>query len=406
MTELSSIAYKPPAPPEPTEPDNTPKLRLGHYKAPTQESRWAIFSSNIKEFMTARPVIIKGARPSAFDNPGFGDSFKDNWKEFWKPDVRGAVQSDLLVDWGGNIGGGFWQNIKDWLNPPKQAPWKGTSKPIAVKDIWSKNSQFSRVQAMSLALHVLVIAILVVPLWRELFAPPVNAAKGPDVSAIDISAYMPKLPAGAKPAGGGGGGGAHEALPASHGKAPKFAMQQIAKPSVVIPPHAAIQVPPTILGNPELNIKQDNSKNWGDPLEKVLNASSGSGSGAGIGSGSGGGIGSGNGGGLGPGEGYGTGGGTPTAGTGGYGSPACLYCPQAEYSDEAVKAKYQGVVTLIAIITADGKATDIRVVKGMGLGLDEKAIAAVRTWRFTPARGPDGKLASVRQTIEVQFHLY
>jgi periplasmic protein TonB len=363
-----------------------------------------MFISNIKEFMTERPVKIKGGKPSAFDNPGFGDSFKDNLKEFWKPDVRGDVNSDLLVDWNQNFGG-TWQNVKDWLNPPKMAPWKGTSKPIAVKDIWSKDTQFTRVQAMSLAVHVTLVVLILLPLWHELFSPATTNANT-KTEITDISAYVPKLPPGKKPAGGGGGGGAHELLPASHGKAPKFAMEQIAKPAVVIPQHAAIQVPPTVLGNPELNLHQQDAKNWGDPLAKVLNDSSGSGGGGGIGSGNGGGIGSGNGGGVGPGEGYGTGGGTPTAGTGGYGTPACLYCPAAEYSDEAVKAKYQGTVLLIATITPDGKATDIQVVKGMGLGLDEKAIAAVRTWRFTPARGPDGRPASVRQTVEVQFHLY
>jgi len=114
----------------------------------------------------------------------------------------------------------------------------------------------------------------------------------------------------------------------------------------------------------------------------------------------------GSGGGVGPGEGGGTGGGPFNAGTGGYGYPACIYCPQAQYSDEAVKAKYQGTVTLVAIITAEGKATDIQVLKGLGLGLDEKAIEAVRTWRFRPAAGPNGRPAPVRQTIEVTFHLY
>ena len=63
-------------------------------------------------------------------------------------------------------------------------------------------------------------------------------------------------------------------------------------------------------------------------------------------------------------------------------------------------------VEMIAIITQDGRATDIHVAKGLGRGLDEKAIEAVRTWRFRPALGPDGKPAAVRQTIEVTFHLY
>ncbi len=101
------------------------------------------------------------------------------------------------------------------------------------------------------------------------------------------------------------------------------------------------------------------AQNYGDPLSKILDGDS-------LGNGSGNGIGNGNGAGLGPGYGYNTGGGYPNAGTGGYGSPACLYCPQPQFSDEAVKAKYQGTVLLIAIITADGRATDIRVCKGLG----------------------------------------
>ena len=154
-----------------------------------------------------------------------------------------------------------------------------------------------------------------------------------------------------------------------------------------------------MIGNPDLKVPNITAQNWGDPLSKILDGDS-------LGNGSGNGIGSGNGNGLGPGQQYGTGGGYPNAGTGGYGSPACLYCPQPQFSDEAVKAKYQGTVLLVAVITADGRATEIRVAKGLGLGLDEKAVEAVRTWRFRPALGPDGKPASVRQSIEVTFHLY
>ncbi len=83
--------------------------------------------------------------------------------------------------------------------------------------------------------------------------------------------------------------------------------------------------------------------NYGDPLAKILTGSGGPGSGGGIGTGSGGGIGSGEGGGLGPGSGGGTGGGAYRPGTGGVGYPECLYCPRPNYSDEARKAKYQGL---------------------------------------------------------------
>jgi protein TonB len=94
------------------------------------------------------------------------------------------------------------------------------------------------------------------------------------------------------------------------------------------------------------------------------------------------------------------------AGYGGYGVPSCIYCPNAQFSDEAVKAKFQGTVTLSIVITADGRATEIHVAKGLGLGLDENAVAAVRAWRFKPALGPNGKPAPVRMNVEVVFHLY
>jgi periplasmic protein TonB len=61
---------------------------------------------------------------------------------------------------------------------------------------------------------------------------------------------------------------------------------------------------------------------------------------------------------------------------------------------------------LSVVISPDGRVTDIHVAKGLGLGLDEKAIEAVRTWRLKPALGPDGKPASVRQTIELGFQLF
>ncbi len=87
---------------------------------------------------------------------------------------------------------------------------------------------------------------------------------------------------------------------------------------------------------------------------------------AGSAPGNNGGVGSGTGGGLGSGEDGGAGGGVFDGGTHGYGMPACLYCPRAEFSDEAVKSKYQGVVVLTVIIGPDGRASDIHISKGLG----------------------------------------
>jgi protein TonB len=90
----------------------------------------------------------------------------------------------------------------------------------------------------------------------------------------------------------------------------------------------------------------------------------------------------------------------------GVGSPTCLYCPSPQYSDEARKAKYQGTVTLLVTVMPDGRAVNISVVKGPGLGLEEKAIEAVRTWKFKPALGPNGKIVPTIVPIEVTFRLY
>jgi periplasmic protein TonB len=383
--------------------DTEPTLRLGHLPAPVHVSPLKSLISNLKDFLTERPVKIRPGQETAFRMPEFGGGLGENLSELFKPAPRN-VRSDLLVSWNQN---NFWQNVRDALFPKKLPPLQVTSKPVPVKEIWSKDTQFTRVQALSVAIHVGILVLIIVPLLPEITSPATTKANDIQVTQLDnFSPYLPKLKPAAKKAGGGGGGGEHNPVPASKGALPKFDWNQLTPPKVVTPRNPQYAMTPTVLGPPELKLPSPNMNNWGDPLSKVINDSSGPGSGGGIGSGSGGGVGSGSGGGVGPGSGGGTGGGVFNAGTGGYGYPACLYCPQAQYSDEAVKAKYQGTVSLIAIITPDGRATDIRVVKGVGLGLDEKAIEAVRSWRFRAALGPDGKPAAVRQIIEVTFHLY
>lgn len=194
--------------------------------------------------------------------------------------------------------------------------------------------------------------------------------------------------------------------PPSRGKLPKFTMTQLAAPMAVIRnPNPKLAVEPTLLGPPDLKVPSTNDPNFGDPLAKFLTASGGPGSGGGIGTGDGGGIGSGNGAGLGPGSGGGTGGGAYRPGTGGVGYPSCVYCPTPEYSEDARKAKYQGTVVLQVVIEPDGHASNITVVKGPGLGLEEKAVEAVKTWRFKPALGPNGTPVATITPIEVNFRL-
>ncbi|MFP5205136.1 MAG: energy transducer TonB, partial [Acidobacteriota bacterium] len=133
--------------------------------------------------------------------------------------------------------------------------------------------------------------------------------------------------------------------------------------------------------------------------------SNGTGSSGGMGSGSGGGLGSGTGNGYGPGYGGNAGGGYYHVG-GGISAPVPLNTVEAEFSDEARRAKYQGVVLIQMIVDAQGNPQNPRVIRPLGMGLDEKALEAVRKYRFKPAM-KDGKTpVPVMITVEVNFRLY
>jgi TonB family protein len=90
---------------------------------------------------------------------------------------------------------------------------------------------------------------------------------------------------------------------------------------------------------------------------------------------------------------------------GGVSDPIAIYKPDPAYSEEARKAKYQGTVVLYIIIDAKGDVTECRVVKPLGLGLDEKAVETVRTWKFKPAMR-NGTPVPVRVMVEVSFRLF
>jgi TonB family protein len=107
---------------------------------------------------------------------------------------------------------------------------------------------------------------------------------------------------------------------------------------------------------------------------------------------------------LGPGEGGGTGGGPFSVG-GGVSAPIPIYKPEPAYSEEARKAKYQGTVVLWIVVDVQGNVTDARVVRPLGLGLDEKAVETVRTWKFKPAMR-NMVPVPVRVIVEVTFRLF
>jgi protein TonB len=252
----------------------------------------------------------------------------------------------------------------------------------------------------SFLMHTAAIALLLTSgLWmaghrQEMVKPLVTMI-------ADVSPYV--LPPTADRAGGGGGGGDRDKLAASKGSAPRFAREQITPPAIVIRnDQAKLIAEPTVVGPPNIVLPQ--SAMLGDPLGIVGPLSNGTGSGGGIGSGDGGGVGSGRGPGVGPGYGGGVGGGVYRVG-GGVSAPRAIYAPDPEYSDAARKAKYQGTVVLWVVIDQNGRPRQIKVQRSLGMGLDEKAIEAVRLWKFEPAR-KDGQPVAVQVNVEVNFRLY
>jgi TonB family protein len=225
--------------------------------------------------------------------------------------------------------------------------------------------------------------------------------------APDISEYMPLSSKKNDTIGGGGGGGDRDKLQAPKGRLPRFAMQQLAPPAMVIRnPNPKLAVEPTVVVPPQVKLAQAALPNFGDPKSVIPSGppSNGTGSGGGIGSGSGGGVGSGEGPGVGPGRGGGIGGGIFKVG-GGVSAPRALQTPEPEYSEEARKAKYQGVVVLWLIVDPNGNPQQVRVARSLGMGLDQKAMEAVRHWKFEPAM-KDGHAVAVQINVEVNFRLY
>jgi len=201
---------------------------------------------------------------------------------------------------------------------------------------------------------------------------------------------------------GGGGGGQQDLLPASRGRLPKFAPRQFVPPSARPPEVQAVLImEPTLIGPPNVKPPELDLARLGDPLGRDGPASNGPGKGGGIGSGSDGGVGDH----KGPGYGDEDGGGFTAMGfTGRITAPSVLYKVEPEFSEEARKAKYQGTVPLTIEVGEDGQPHRLRILRGLGLGLDEKAIEAVSRWKFKPAQR-NGHPVRAAATIEVNFRL-
>jgi len=296
---------------------------------------------------------------------------------------------------------GLYESIRDVFFPPHLPPLVLTSTPIPVPDRMAVKANPWAI-GISSGFNLAIVALLLFIGVKTI----INANKPALTSTpIDVGAWQPKAPKAGESNGGGGGGGEHSIVDPIKGHLPKIEKNPIVPPQVETVDHpkiameSAIDVQKniTLPDNPLLpTIGVKNSTN-------VTLASGGQGS-NGIGSGSGGGMGSGNGDGYGPGTGGGAGGGLYRVG-GGVSAPVALNNVEAEFSDEARRAKYQGVCIISLIVDAQGNPQNPRVIRTLGMGLDEKALEAVRKYKFRPAMKGNTPVP-VMISVEVNFRLY
>jgi protein TonB len=267
---------------------------------------------------------------------------------------------------------------------------------------------------VSTSLHVLVGAALLVIASLDLTRADERTA------AIDVRPEPTRLVFLARPGPGGGGGGGGLRMKTPPPKAQREGPRKVSSPiparrtpPPLEPPKRPVEPPPAPLEAkvlppvmaPVAPIAADKANQEGvlKEVPKETPPSQGSGTGGGAGSGKGTGIGEGEGSGIGPGEGGGTGGGPYRPGSG-VDPPKLLREVRASYTDEARRANLNGEVVLEIVVRRDGSVGDVRILQRLGSGLDERAVQAVRQWRFAPAR-LKGTPVDVVVEVAVEFKL-
>jgi protein TonB len=302
-----------------------------------------------------------------------------------KLDSRPA-DNDLLVEEPG-IFASLRDNIRDAFFPEKLPPLELESKPIAVVD-HMKVKRDPTSTAIAVVIHGLVILLI-----AFLIAQHVQIGSKAKTTLVTEVTVPPMAPMKAQSMGGGGG--QRGPTPVTKGSPPKFADQQI------VPPKAPPLQEPKIKIEPTVEVQKDvhmatNLPNFGLPNSPLNGVSMGNGSGTGLGSG--------NCSGIGPGSGGNMGGGPRRIG-GGVSAPQVIYSVEPEFSEEARKAKFAGNVLVNLWVDTSGMPSHVRVIRGVGMGLDEKAREAVMQYRFKPAM-ENGKPVLVELNIEVNFQIF
>lgn len=282
----------------------------------------------------------------------------------------------------------LWTSIKDVFFPEKLPPLELQSKPVAVVDPMAVKRD-AKSTAIAVVLHALVFLVIFWVVKNKV----VHIMSKPMLTSIDMSKVPPPVTLKSTQRMGGGGG-QRGPTPVSKGALPKFAETQIVPPKA--PVETKIHIEPTVEVQKDLKMSNTNMPNFGLPTAPTVGVSMGNGSGTGIGSGSGSGIG--------PGSGGNYGGGVKRVGNGVL-APQLIYGPEPEFSEEARKAKFQGEVIVSLVVDAQGRPQNVRVPRPVGMGLDEKAIEAVKQYKFKPAT-ENGQPVAVQLAVAVNFQIF
>jgi TonB family protein len=290
------------------------------------------------------------------------------------------------------------ENLRQLFSPVPLFPSSANGAPIHLLR-WEKSALSGRAQSASFLTHAAILGALLV-----LAAHPPSSKRQPlltgDQNAPVFSAPpgLLDLLRGHNPNGGRGSGSGHDLVPPTQGNLPLRSSIQLLKPTLPQNQNPELPIPPTIL-DPSAPLVLMPVDSIGLPWMANRNNSSGRGKDNTIGDGPDDSIGSS------PGD---------DAGIGrprgpyrpGVTLPRCAYCPDPQYTDEAREARLQGAVTLLVLVGADGRVSQIRIVRGIGLGLDDRAVQAIRSWKFVPALDASRRAVPAWVTVEAVFRLF
>ena len=262
---------------------------------------------------------------------------------------------------------------------------------------FDKSMRPAHAQGASLITHAAVFATLLFLVSRvqsPLLPPPITGS----TPLTRYSFPIIRTTASADTSIGDGSGGDRNPVPATSGNLPPLSAIQIVRPTLPQNQNSVLPEPPTIL-DPNAAAILMPTERLGLPWMPNDTNSPGSGDKHGIGTGPKGTLGDSDGGAAGI-------GGSDRPYGPGFIPPGCAYCPYPTYTDEARHGKVQGAVTLAVLVGTDGRAQDVRIVKGIGFGLDDRAVDTVRGWKFIPARDGAKHAVTAWVTVEAVFRLF